>query len=86
MDRFGNAQLNIDADDIAAMGAPLSVTIGDDVRTMVRAGSFAELPSGQYGLVVDSYGLLAITAARHSAAAELSLSSGTPVMIRPAER
>jgi S-adenosylmethionine hydrolase len=86
VDRFGNAQLNVDADDVAEMGEPLSVTIGDDVRTMVRAGSFAELASGQYGLVVDSYGLLAIVASRHSAAAELSLSSGTPVMIRPAGR
>src|SRR5215210_6972892 len=60
VDRFGNAQLNVDPDDIEPMGSPVVLRLGERTRTAVRAASFSELGPGQVGLVVDSYGLVAV--------------------------
>jgi S-adenosylmethionine hydrolase len=85
VDRFGNAQLNLDPDDVAAMGSPLVLRFGERSRGAARVGTYAELGPGQVGLVVDSYGLLAVSLNRRSAADELHLAPGDLVRVEPAE-
>jgi S-adenosylmethionine hydrolase len=41
------------------------------------------LKTGEVGLVVDSYGLLAVSVDRGSAATELGLHAGDPVTLEP---
>jgi S-adenosylmethionine hydrolase len=84
IDRFGNAQLNVDPDEVAAMGDVVTVHAGAEVRTGVRATTFADLAAGQVGLLVDSYGLLALALDRRSAADELRLRAGDAVSLRAA--
>ncbi len=84
VDRFGNAQLNIGPDDIDAMGSPVVVRIGERTRSAARVTSFAELATGQVGLVVDSYGLVAVALDRRSAAEELALGPGDLVRLERA--
>ena len=85
VDRFGNAQLNVDPDDLLLMDDPLVVVSGDKTRTAVRARTYADLRPGQVGLVTDSYGLVSIALDRRSAAEELRIHAGDAVTIRPAE-
>jgi S-adenosylmethionine hydrolase len=84
VDRFGNAQLNVDPSDIDDFGSPVVLRMGDRSRTAVRANAYAELAPGQVGLVVDSYGLVSVALDRRSAAAELRLGPGDAVRIEPA--
>jgi S-adenosyl-L-methionine hydrolase (adenosine-forming) len=83
VDRFGNAQLNVDPDDVATWGDRVALRFGDNRRAARRADSYAALKTGEVGLVVDSYGLLAITVDRGSAATELGLHAGDPVTLEP---
>ncbi|MEN3314838.1 MAG: hypothetical protein V7605_1072 [Acidimicrobiaceae bacterium] len=83
VDRFGNAQLNVGPDEIEAMGSPIVVRMGERTRSAARVTSFAELATGQVGLVVDSYGLLAVALDRRSAAEDLSLAAGDLVRLEP---
>lgn len=83
VDRFGNAQLNVDPDEVAAWGDRIGLRFGDTKRTARRAGSYAVLKTGEVGLVVDSYGLLAVSVDRGSAATELGLHAGDPVTLGP---
>ena len=53
--------------------------MNDEWRMLKRVDSFAEIGEGQIGLVIDSYGLLAIALDRRSAAGELGIRSGTEV-------
>ena len=95
VDRFGNCQLNVGPDDLAA----LATTIGDRVRIvtgeatdgtqvgepMVRIASvqrtFAEVGVGAVGLVLDPHGMFALVLDRRSAADELGLGAGSQVAI-----
>ena len=79
VDRYGNAQLNLDPDDVAHLGERLTLHVGGRVRAARRVAAFAQLSAGEVGLVVDSYGLLAVTVDRHSAAEELALAAGDAV-------
>jgi S-adenosylmethionine hydrolase len=85
VDRFGNAQLNVDPQEVEDMGSPLVLRFGESRRTAVRATSFSDLGPGQVGLVVDSYGLLAVALDRRSAAEELRLAPGDQVRLQPAD-
>ena len=85
VDRFGNAQLNVDPDEVQAMGERVLLRIGDrPPRLALRVHHFSELKTGQIGLLVDSYGLLAVVLNRRPAAEELRLGSGDPVTLEPA--
>ena len=84
VDRFGNVQLNVDPDELATMGERISLRYGDQVRTAVRVQSYAELGPGQIGLVVDSYGLIAVSLDKRSAAEELRLHAPVEVTLEPA--
>ena len=89
VDRFGNAQLNIGPDDVPTawsgllqirIGTPLDPS-GTTVRTARRSSHFAELTGGAVGLVLDSYGMLAIAMDQRSAADELGIAAGDQVTI-----
>ncbi len=81
VDRYGNAQLNVDPDEVADFGERMRLRLGDDIRTGRRADTYAEITAGEIGLVVDSYGLLSIAVEQHSAASRLGLAAGTQVII-----
>jgi S-adenosylmethionine hydrolase len=89
VDRFGNAQLNVGPDDLPPtwgnhlqlrVGAP-SDPSGVTVRRAQRSPNFADLAGGAVGLVLDSYGMLAIALDQRSAAEELGLTAGDQVTI-----
>ncbi|MEO5679061.1 MAG: SAM-dependent chlorinase/fluorinase [Acidimicrobiales bacterium] len=79
VDRFGNAQLNVDPDELKGFGDRITVTVGERTRTATRSTTFAALGPGQLGLLVDSYGLVALVLDRGSAADEIGLGPGAPV-------
>jgi S-adenosyl-L-methionine hydrolase (adenosine-forming) len=90
IDRFGNCQLNVGPDDLDGwddrlqlrVGAPTEPS-GVTVRTAVRATSFAGIAGGGLGLVLDSYGMLAICLDQRSAADDLHLGAGDQVVLVP---
>lgn len=81
VDRFGNAQLNVDPDELRPFGPRLTVGTGSRTRTATTATAFGALGPGELGLLVDSYGLVSLVLDRASAAEELGLSPGAPVDI-----
>ena len=68
VDRYGNCQLNVDPDEVAAFGPRVQLRWGDDVRTAERAPTYEGIAPGQVGLVVDSYGMLSVCLGKRSAA------------------
>ncbi|MAT05672.1 MAG: hypothetical protein CL424_11585 [Acidimicrobiaceae bacterium] len=93
VDRFGNAQLNVGPDDLPTdWGSLVEVVIPNPtdpsdathttVRTATRATSFAQLAGGAIGLVLDSYGMLALAMDQRSAADELGVGPGDQVVLR----
>ena len=85
VDRFGNAQLNVDPDEVSELRRPCAPAVRRDERTAIRADSYAALRTGEVGLVVDSYGLLSIAVDRGSAAEQLGLHAGDPVTLESFE-
>ena len=89
IDHYGNCQLNVGPQDVEQLGSPVQLTIvGNDttqpiVRTAHVVGAFGEIGGG-LGLVVDSYGMLAICKDRASAAIELDASVGMGVVLAAA--
>ncbi len=85
VDHYGNAQLNVDPDEIGAFGDRVTLRWGlDQVRTARRAATYGALKAGEVGLVVDSYGLVSVALDRASAAAELHLRPGDAVSLEAA--
>jgi S-adenosylmethionine hydrolase len=93
VDRFGNCQLNVGPEDLpAAWTGDVQLRIGSAtdptggvVRRATRVESFAALGPGQPGLVLDSYGMLAVCLDRRSAAEELGLVAGDQVLLAALE-
>jgi hypothetical protein len=86
IDRFGNAQLNVGPEEVEHLGDRVRLRFDGSnptTRSAAVARTYAEVGSGQVGLVVDSYGLLAVAMDRRSAAVELGLSEDDPVTIEP---
>jgi hypothetical protein len=87
IDRYGNAQLNIDPGDLAALGVepggPLEIRCGQDRRTGRWVGSYAEVNQFELAVVVDSYGLVSLALDRRPAAEELGLRPGSAVTLGP---
>lgn len=84
VDRYGNCQVNIDPDDIADWDGRVQLRWSgprSGVRTAQRVQAFDDLRRGQVGLVVDSYGLLAVAVARGSAADLLGLTAGDEITL-----
>ncbi|HEV7536904.1 MAG TPA: SAM-dependent chlorinase/fluorinase [Acidimicrobiia bacterium] len=87
VDRYGNAQLNIDPGDLVALGVepggPVEIRCGQDRRMGRWVGSYAEARPLEVGVVVDSYGLVSLTLDRRPAADELGLHAGSAVTLGP---
>ena len=83
VDTFGNCQLNVGADDVAHMPNALRVVLGDDLRRAGIVRTYADIPSGALGLVIDSYGMLALSMDRASAAQALDLGVTDEVKLFP---
>jgi S-adenosylmethionine hydrolase len=87
IDRYGNAQLNIDPGDLVALGVEpggsVEVRCGDDRRTGRWVSSYADAGPFEVAVVVDSYGLVSLTLDRRPAAEELGLRPGSAVTLGP---
>jgi S-adenosyl-L-methionine hydrolase (adenosine-forming) len=83
VDRFGNAQLNLDPDELPE-GDRIVLTIGGQRRTAKRAPTYGGVGPGEIGLVVDSYGLISVVLDQASAADQLGLGAGDAVLIEAA--
>lgn len=81
VDRFGNVQLNIGPDEVDFFGDRVSVRWAEQVRTASRVEAFEGIGTGQLGLMVDSYGLMALVLDRASAGEELGLAAGDQVTL-----
>ena len=79
VDRYGNAQLNVDPNEIADFGTAVTLTLGSVVRTAKRATTYGSIRGSEIGLVVDSYGLVSVCLDRQSASRELGLAAGMAV-------
>jgi S-adenosylmethionine hydrolase len=85
VDRYGNAQLNVAPDELDALGDVFEVRLGDRTRAARRATSFSEVGTGALGLVVDSYGMVALVTDRGAAAQELGVGAGDRISLTPLE-
>ena len=84
VDRFGNLATNVDAAALAPFPADaVRVRIADRAIAGVRA-SYGAVERGALVAVVNSWGLLEIAARDGSAAAQLAVGTGTPVIIERA--
>ncbi len=87
IDRFGNAGLNIDHDDLAGSG----ITLGETVELEVAgeryfatyAQAFADVKPGELLIYQDAYRTLAVAINRGDAAATLGLAPDVEVRLRP---
>lgn len=80
-DGFGNVQLNATQRDLDAAGVAGGRVLVVNGRRVPRAGTFAELPEREPGIIVDSEGFLAIVVNRGNAAAMLGLAAGDAVVV-----
>jgi S-adenosyl-L-methionine hydrolase (adenosine-forming) len=84
VDRYGNCQLNVDPDQIAGWGDRVQLRwegLRPGVRTVQRARTFDDIGSGRIGVIVDSYGLLAVSVAQGSAAELLGVAAGDEITL-----
>ena len=80
-DGFGNVQLNATEVDLVAAGVAGGRVLVVNGRRLPRAGTFAELPEREPGLIVDSDGHLAIVVNRGNGAVMLGLAAGDAVVV-----
>jgi S-adenosyl-L-methionine hydrolase (adenosine-forming) len=82
VDGFGNVQLNATMSDLeAAQVAIVDRVLIANGRKLPCAGTFAELPEHEPGLIVDSQGFLSFVVNHGNAAAMLRLSAGDAVVL-----
>ncbi len=81
IDRYGNLQLNLDPAEIEQLGDELRITAGDLGRNARRISCFSDVGGGDLGVLVDSYGLVAVVANRGSAAMELNCVEGDAITV-----
>ena len=88
LDRFGNAALELTADQAAEagirLGHGLRVEAGETTADAFYAVTFADVQRQALLLYLDSYANLALAINRGSAAERLGLSAGAEVTLRPA--
>jgi S-adenosyl-L-methionine hydrolase (adenosine-forming) len=88
VDRFGNCQLNLDADLLRARdlgpGDGFEVRIGEESGRVRWVATFADAKPSELVVLVDSYGLLTLALDRQSAAERHRMGVGTAVTLLPA--
>ena len=95
IDLFGNCQLNVGPEDVAALcgvdvvrgdGTQQLAAVVDGVaRAVVITSAYAYVPTGGIGLVIDSYGMLSLAKDQDSAARDIGLGQGDQVVLRRIE-
>lgn len=85
VDRYGNAQLNVDPAELDSLGDVFEVRHDGRARAARRVHSFKDLGVGTVGLVADSYGFVALVCDRSSAAEELGVDPGHQLVLAPIE-
>ena len=81
IDVYGNVQLNIGPDDVAAWGDHFSLIAGDQRHTIARRNAYRQLGTGEVGAIVDSSGLISLAVNGGSAAQTLSISTSDELRI-----
>jgi hypothetical protein len=85
VDRFGNVQLNVDPDELDALGVPpgasVQVRVGDDVRIARRVATYGDAKPMELVALTDSYGLVSLALRQDSAAEALGARAGTSVTL-----
>lgn len=87
VDTYGNCQLNVGPDDVAAlMGGTsrLGVSAHGTLRSAAVVTAFDDIAEGALGLVVDSYGMLALAKRQDSAARDIGVAAGDQIVLTPA--
>ncbi len=86
VDRFGNVQLSAGLGDLEQAGLAGAIRLEAVTRGLAaavrRAATFGDVTEGEFGLIVDSGGRLAVVLNRGSAAEALGLAPGDPVAIQ----
>jgi S-adenosylmethionine hydrolase len=89
IDRYGNAQLNIDPAELNAMGlepgSELAVRVGREQRPARWVRAYAEAGPMELAVIVDSYGLVSLAYDRRPVAEALQLVAGSSVTLGKAE-
>ena len=89
VDHFGNCQLNVGHEDVATLlsggSLLLSLVVDGVARSATITTAFALIPTGGIGLVIDSYGMLAIAKDQDSAARDVGVGVGDQVILRAGE-
>jgi len=83
VDRFGNVQLNVGPDDLEWFGDRVTLRWSGNVRSALRVDAYQDLGPGQLGLLVDSYGLMAVVLEQAPAADELGVKAGDALTLEP---
>jgi S-adenosylmethionine hydrolase len=81
IDGFGNVQLNARVADLEAAGLAEGRVLVVNGRRLPRAGTFAELPEHEPGMIVDSSGYLAVVVNHGNAATSMRLAVGDVVVV-----
>jgi S-adenosylmethionine hydrolase len=81
VDGFGNVQLNAKVGDLAAAGVVEARVLVVNGRRLPRAGTFAELPEHEPGMIVDSAGYLSVVVNHGNAATAMRLAPGDSVVV-----
>ena len=86
LDRFGNCQTNISAEDAAGLslapGGEVGLQVGGTEYDLPWVAAYGDVDVGQALVHIDSYGLLAIAVREGSAAERLNLTEGHQVVLR----
>jgi S-adenosylmethionine hydrolase len=89
VDRFGNVQLSAGLDDLERAGMVganrLKVVTRRGTTSVRRAATFGDVTEGEFALIVDSSGRLALVLNRGSAAEALDLAVGDALTIQAPE-
>jgi S-adenosylmethionine hydrolase len=87
VDRFGNAALNVDHDDMAGtqitLGATVEIEVAGERYLATYAQTFADVRPGELIVYEDAYRTLAVAINRGDAAATLALRPNAEVRLRP---
>ena len=87
VDRFGNCQLNVGAEQLEELdvhpGDAVEVRVGNSGRRARWVGTFADAKPSELILLIDSYGAAALALDRASSAAELKLRAGSKCILVP---